>query len=104
MSDEDGDDVGEDDDHLDIDVGELVCKGDDDKVFARWKLLWLQEVILTKGGMVHLHDDDDYDNSGDDDEDMMMMNMTMMRCAPYKGQGQTLWPLSLGWQQPGKPS
>ena len=61
------DDYDDDDNHLDIDVRELVSEGNDDKVFARWKLFWLQEVILTKGGMVHLHDDD-YDDCGDDDD------------------------------------
>ena len=51
--------------HLDIDIRELVGEGDDDKVFARWELLRLQEVILAKGGMVHL---DDEDVDGADDE------------------------------------
>ena len=55
--------------HLDVDVGELVGEVDDDKVFPGGKLLWLQEVVLAKGGMVHLHDSDDEDGGVDGDDD-----------------------------------
>ena len=53
--------------HLDIDIRELVGEGDEDKVFAGWELLWLQEVVLAEGGMVHLnqyYDDNNYENDG----------------------------------------
>ena len=55
--------------HLDVDVGELVGEVDDDKVFPGGKLLWLQEVVLAKGGMVHLHNSNDGDGGVDGDDD-----------------------------------
>ena len=57
--------------HLDVDVGELVGEVNDDKVFPGGKLLWLQEVVLAKGGMVHLHDSDDEDGGVDGDDDQV---------------------------------